>query len=116
MKLISTIIVVLVATGCTSLKSIEMSPEQLQERIVAGDVIKVGDDVRIFTEDGENHEFKVTAISDDQVSGSDGTVSVGDIVALETREFSGGKTALFAGSSLALVLVIAAVTVAGLSF
>jgi hypothetical protein len=116
MKIILAMIVITLANGCTTLRPVEMSPEQLQERIVSGGIIEVGDSVRVFTDDGESHEFTVTAISDDQIQGNDVAVPIENIIALESREFSGGKTVALAGGSLALGLVIAAVAVAGLSF
>ena len=108
MKLISIMIIISLVSACTSLRPIEMPPEQLQERISAGSVISVGDSVRILTKDGENHDFKVTAISDDQISGKNETVAIADIVALESRGYNGWKTAGLVGGALLLALAIAA--------
>jgi hypothetical protein len=108
MKLISMIIIILVASGCTTLKPVEMSPEQLHERISAGEIIEVGDSVKIVTADGAIHKFKVTAISADHIAGKDIKLPIVDIVAVETREFSGGKTTALTAGGLALVYVIAA--------
>jgi hypothetical protein len=47
MKLLSTLIAILLVTGCTSMKPVELSPDQLQDRISAGEVIHEGDTVRI---------------------------------------------------------------------
>ncbi len=109
MKLISTIIVILVASGCSTLKPVEMSPEQLHERISMGEIIQVSDSVRIVTTDGDNHKFKVTAITADHITGKDIEILSPDIVAVETREFSGGKTAALAGSAVLLYAIVAAV-------
>lgn len=106
MKLILLIIVIVLGSGCTSLTPVEMSPEQLHERIAVGDVVQVGSSVRIVTADGIDHKFKVTAISDERILGKDVEVNITDIVALETREFSAGKTTVLAGSS-ALVAILA---------
>jgi len=115
MKLISMIIIILVASGCTTLKPVEMSPEQLHDRISAGEVIEVGDSVKIVTTDGETHKFKVSAITADGIAGKGIEIPIADIVAVETREFSGGKTtALAVGSGVLLYVIAAAVATATL--
>lgn len=108
MKLISAIIVILLASGCSTLTPVEMSPEQLHERISLGEIIQVGDSVRIVTTDGENHKFKVSAVTAEHIAGKDIEISIADILAVETREFSGGKTAALAVGSAALLYAIAA--------
>ena len=110
MKLIAAIIVIFVASGCSTLKPVEMSPEKLHERISMGEMIQVSDSVRIVTTDGDNHKFKVTAVTADHITGKDIEILITDIVAVETREFSGGKTAaLAAGSAVLLYAIVAAV-------
>lgn len=113
MKLISILFVLLVASACTSMKVVEMSPGQLQQKVSAGEIVKVGDIVQIATADGQTHKFKVTAITADLVSGKHIAVPVADILAVKTREFSGGKTTLLAAGGIGLMYIIGGAIVAG---
>ncbi len=108
MKPLLLLIVFLGATGCTTLKPVQMSPEQLQDRISAGDVLEVGDSVKIVTTDGSVHKFRVTAVTADQIAGQGIEIPVDEIIAVETREFSGGKTTALAAGSVAIAYVVAA--------
>ncbi len=112
MKLISMFVIVLIFSGCTTLKPVELSPEQLHERISTGEVIQAGDDVKLITADGEQHEFKVIAVTNDRIMGEDIEIPIVDIIAVETREFSGGKTAVLAGSAYLLYALLAIVALA----
>lgn len=106
MKLPTAVLVLLIASGCTTSKPVELAPEQLHERIFTEDIIQVGDDVRIVTSDGINHKFKVTAITENHILGKDIDIPIVDIVALETREFSGGKTSLLVGGTVLWMVFI----------
>ena len=106
MKLLTLAVLLLVATGCTSLKPIELAPESLQEKILSDNIINVGDRVKVVTSDGVRSEFKVTAKSEDHIRGKDVDIPIKDIVALETREFSGGKTSALVGGSLVWMYII----------
>ena len=112
MKLISMFVVILLFSGCTTLRPVELSPEQLHERISIGEVIQAGDDVKLFTADGKHHEFQVTAVTDDRIMGKDIEIPIADIIAVETREFSGGKTAVLAGSAYLLYVLLAVIVLA----
>ncbi len=105
-------LVIPVASGCTTLQPVEMSPEQLHERIFTDNIIEVGDSVKIVTSDGASHKFKVSAVTADHIAGKDIEVPIGDIIAIETREFSGGKTTALTAGGLALVYVIAGLVAA----
>jgi len=100
------IFVLLIMTGCTSLQPIELSPEELQNKIVTDQVVAAGDRVKIVTRDGTQHQFKVVAIDNDTIAGKDISIPIGDIIALETREFSGGKTSLLVGGTMLWMLII----------
>ena len=114
MKALLIIAIFITTSGCTTLKPVEMSPEELQGRIAAGEIIEVGDRIKVVTSDGTVHKFEVSGISSDRVSGKDVELPVTDIIAVETREFSGGKTtALVAGGTLIYILVGIAVAVGG---
>ncbi len=113
MKLISILFVLLVGSGCTSMRAVEMSPEQLQQKVAAGEVIEVGDSVQIATTDGKTHKFKVSAVTADLVSGKDIEIPVGDILAVKTREFSGGKTTALTAGGAGLIYIIGGAIAAG---
>lgn len=117
MKSLLVIILALVGSGCTTLKPVEMSPEELQQKVAAGEIIEVGDRVKVVTSDGVVHKFVVTEVAADRVSGKDIDLPIADIIAVETREFSGGKTtALVAGGTLIYVLLAAVAATATLGF
>lgn len=117
MKSILIIVIALATSGCTTLKPVEMSPEELQQRIAAGEIIEVGERVKVVAKDGKVYEFKVTEVTADQISGKDVEISVADIIAIETREFSGGKTtALVAGGTFVYVLLAAVAAAATFGF
>ena len=113
-KLIS-ILVIINLIGCTSLQTIEAPTDKLHEQIRHENLIKIGDKVKIVTEDQKEHEFVATAINEDEIRGKDVIVPIDSIVAVQTREFSTGKTALLAGGVTAgtiLLMVIIAIAVA----
>jgi len=107
MKLLTLALVFLVATGCTALKPVELAPATLQEKILSDNIIHRGGRVKVVTSDGVISEFRVTAISETHVRGRDIDIPIQDIVAVETREFSGGKTsALVGGTALWMYLIL----------
>jgi hypothetical protein len=113
-KLIS-ILVIINLIGCTSLQTIEAPPDKLHEQIRHENLVKVGDKVKIVTEDQKEHEFVVTATNENEIRGEDITIPIDSIVAVQTREFSAGKTALLVGgvtASTILLMVIIAIAVA----
>ena len=113
MKLLTLALVFLVATGCTSLKPVELAPETLQEKILSDNIINVGDWIKVVTSDGVRSEFKVTAISENHIRGKNIDIPIQDIVALETRELSGGKNlALAGGAALGWYLILLALPAA----
>lgn len=113
MKIFFTLLSLMLITGCTSLKPVEMHPPQLQQTITKDAIIKVGSEVKIYTSDGENHEFEVLTVSETHITGENISIEIKDIVALETREFSGGKTTFLVGSlSVLLYYIVAAIALA----
>lgn len=103
---------ILIISACSSLKPVELSSLELQEQISQGEVLQIGDRVKVITEDGQRHEFRVTEISDSAVIGNDTNIEITQIVALESRRFSGGKTALLAGGTILLYQVLGALAIA----
>ncbi len=112
-KFVSRFFVIFLVSGCSTLSPVEMTPEQVQEKISEGEVIRVGDTVRIATTDGEIHKLKVTAVTAQQIVGDDINIAIDDIVAVETPEFSAGKTAALAGGAVLMWAVIVAVALGG---
>jgi len=101
------LLLILCITGCTSMQPVEMEPEQLRQKIVAGELLKAGDKARIFTTDEAQHEFRVRSVTDEMVIGDEDRIPVDEIVAVETREFSGGRTLLLGAGSVSILYIIA---------
>ena len=141
--IIRLLIICIFLTGCTSLKPVEMNSKTLQENIRNGELIEEGDRIRVITRDGSSHILTVTAISeyvlkgvlevidpeiwvgdDDEYaiyekdSGTEPTVieiQIDDIVLVEEKKFSAGKTTLAVGGGIgvtALVIFIIALSTA----
>ncbi len=108
MKITSVLLILFILSGCTSLKPIELPPHELQAIIVEENVIQVGDKVKLITSDGTHHEFTIESISPNVIKGENILVLVKDIIAIETRKFSGGKTSLLVGGSFLTILIILA--------
>jgi len=85
--------------ACTSLQPTEASPEEIQRLILSEGLLEPGQRVRIVTAAGAEHEFRITELDMAQgaVVGEQVSVPVVDIVAVETREVSVGRTALLTG-------------------
>jgi hypothetical protein len=114
-KVIS-ILVTVNLIGCTSLQPIEAQPGELQDRIRHEQIVEVGDRVRIFTEDGKEHQFKVTSTDANHINGDNVTIPVDSIIGLETREISIGKTTLLAGGTIGIAFIIFLVLIAPIVF
>ena len=112
-KFISVSLVILLMTGCSTVKPVEMTQEEVQQKISAGELIAVGDNVKVATTDGEVYDFKVTNVTNQQILGDDVEIPIGEVVAIETKEFSVGKTAALAGGTVVLWAIIVAVALGG---
>ena len=109
------LVLLLLIQGCSTVRPVEMTPEVLQQQIESTKLIEVGDSVEIVTADGQKYKFDVTKVDKEQIIGKDVAIPIKDIVALHTREFSGGKTALLVGATAVSVwLIVSAITVFGL--
>jgi hypothetical protein len=87
--------------GCTTLRPIERTPAELQNRIGSGGLLARGDRVSIVTADAKTHKFRVRVISEGIVQGRKDRVPVDQIVSVQKREFSRVKTTLLVGCGLA---------------
>jgi hypothetical protein len=104
MKRFVALIAAISLAGCTTLRPIEGTSTELQQRISAGELLKAGDRVSIVTTDAKTHRFSVTGISAGLIEGKADSVPVDQVASLEKRQFSRAKTlALVAG----VVLVVA---------
>jgi hypothetical protein len=99
-------LILVIISGCATLKPVELAPEQLHEKIFSGNVVQEGDNIRVITSDGMRHKFKVKAITKDHIVGKDINIPISDLVALETSEFSGGKTTLLVGGTFVWMYII----------
>lgn len=100
--------------GCTSLQTIEAPPNKLHEQIRHENLIKVGDKVKIVTEDQKEHEFVVIAINEEEIRGKDVTVPIDSIVSVQTREFDSNKTT-FTGIGTVMLIVAALPIIAAMA-
>ncbi|HEY5624411.1 MAG TPA: hypothetical protein VIV14_11675 [Gammaproteobacteria bacterium] len=105
---------ILAASACTTLEPTEATPEELQRLILSEQLLEPGERVRIVTADETVHEFRIADIDVLQrlVIGDDLTVPVDEIVAVDTREVSIGRTALLAGGLAYGIGAIIAVAIA----
>ena len=108
------LMIALAGTACTSLRPTEATPDELQDQLRSAELFQPGDRVRLVTADETVHESRVAEIDLDRglVIGGGDRVAIADIVAVETREISAGKTALLVGgvgySVIAIVLIVLA--------
>lgn len=89
------------------MKTIDLPENELQSRIRAGELIDVGERVRLITSDGHEHDFLVTRVDDESIHGSSNQVQIDDVVAIKTRSVHAGKTALLAGGVVGVWAVVA---------
>jgi len=87
--------------GCTTLRPIEGTANELQSRINAGGLLTAGDRVSIVTADAKRHVFRVRIIKDSLIDGTKDRVSVDQIVSVQKRKFSRAKTFLLVGCGIA---------------
>ncbi len=94
-------------SGCTSLRQVQLDKNRLHEEILSGNVVAIGDRIRITTSSGKQLTFRVTDIRDETLIGKKVTVAVRDIEKLESRNFSYAKTgALTSGVGLIVGVIL----------
>ena len=105
-----------VIAGCTTMKSVEMSSDELSAAIRAGEIAEPGQRVVVVTADGERHAFTSQGVDTAQdvirgegAAGEAVAVPIGDIVALRMAARDGVGTT-------AVVLGVGAVVLLGLAF
>jgi hypothetical protein len=101
--------VLLICTGCTTLRPIDGSPADLRQRLSAGELLKPGDRVLVITTDQKEHRFTVKSIGADVIEAPSESIPIEQIYFLQKRQFSRGKTialvgGLVGGAALALLV------------
>ena len=127
------VVVIINLIGCTTVQTIEVPPDKLHEQIRHESLLKVGDNVRIITENKKEYQLIVTAINEDEIRGEDATIpiytnnedeirgedvaiSIDSIEAVETRDFNAGKTALLGGGIYVTLSLMTLVLLSGVAF
>lgn len=118
MKVLSYLAALSFIAGCTSLRPIDGSPAELQQRIAAGDLLKTGDRILITTSDAKTHRLTVASIDAELIQGRSESVPVAQVTNVKKRQFSRAKTtALVIGIALAgTVIGLGAYAASHLSF
>ncbi|WDE04840.1 hypothetical protein SG34_026595 [Thalassomonas viridans] len=107
MKFFSIILfALLLITGCTTLKPVQLSSNELQQQLSSGQLIKAGDELKVTLIDGKQLELEVVEVTPDTIIGNEHQVKISEIASLKTSEISVGKTALAAGGTAYAVSVI----------
>ena len=102
MKRIIVLAALISFAGCTSLRPVEGTPNELQSRINSGGLLTHGDRISIVTTDAKTHKFRVRVISEGIIEGRQDRLRVDQIVSLQKSEFSRVKTFLLIGCGIAL--------------
>lgn len=113
-KLLVSALLILSCVACTTLEPVAVPAAELQSQLRAGMLVKPGDRVRLVTADETVHRFRVTEVSSEQgvVIGRNERVLMDEIVAVETREVSVGRTALLTGGVGVGAAILIAIAIA----
>ena len=106
-----------VASGCTTIKPIDLPPDDLRAELRNGAVGTPGETMEVVTADGAERVLEFVAVDQDAdvLRGKDGrgepvAVAIGDIVVVrERREARGGSALLIVGAALVVVFALIAV-------
>jgi hypothetical protein len=85
MKWVTACLLILAATGCTTMRPIGGSPTELRQFINAGELLKPGDRVRIVTAEEKVHRFAITKIEAGQIVGPNESVPIDEVMSLEVE-------------------------------
>lgn len=105
---VSIIAFALLLGGCTSLKPVELPPEEVRSQVRSGQILQPGERVSLTTEDGTTHVFEVLEVTDRAVRGAAVEVPIDSIVSVRTTQADPARTVLALGGALAVVHVLAA--------
>ena len=93
-----TLVLALLSAGCTTHQRVELPPDDLHRQIRSGDLMLVGEQVRIVTMNGRQLEFEVVEVTQEAVRGNSESVLIDDISTLTTERIDAGRTALGMGA------------------
>ena len=84
--------------ACTTLRPVEAPRDEIQRRILAEELLKPGDKIRVQTTDGTWHDLRVARVDvrAGVISGDDQAVRISDVEALDIRKVSAARTAWLA--------------------
>ena len=97
--------------GCVSVEKVQQPPATLQENIRSGELVRPGDRIAVVTASQGERIMVVTEVDQDSIRGDGVEVSINEVVALETREVSAGKTAL---AAVGVVYIIVPLVITGI--
>ena len=117
MKTISLLISILFFTGCASLEPIEKPPQELHSRIANGELIQVGDKIKVITFDGKGYTFIVAKLTDSHIyrkkseleKFNDGQLlelAIKDIATIDVAEHDTLKSALVIPAAIATIAIL----------
>ena len=92
--------------GCSSMQNLKLQPEELQEQIKQGSLLKKGDKVNVYTLSGNSYLLIVDEITETDIIGEKITIPLKDIVSIETSQFDTGDSILAVGGTLYFLLMI----------
>jgi hypothetical protein len=97
------------AGGCSTMTPMELPPATLQQMILEDGIIEPGETVKLVSVDGRVHKFRVLEVDTRNavIIGRKNTVPIPDVIALETKNLSAGKTALLAAGVYSVIYLIA---------
>ncbi len=110
MKGFSTSVLIITVTGCTTLRPVNLTADEIPQQISSGELLKRGDHVVIQTRDWRTHEFDITSLSGVAIGGEHESIPVDQIHSIEKRELNANKTLLLVGlilGGIAFTVVLA---------
>lgn len=61
--------VALAGSGCTTLQSTQLPPDELRYGIRSGSLVQPGDEISVVTVDGKDYSFTVGHVGEDEIRG-----------------------------------------------
>ena len=104
------LVVTLLVGACTSFQSVRPPG-------AGGEQLKPGDDVEVVTKDGNHYRLTVKAVDTEAIYGDQVSIPLSDIVSVDRKEISVGRTAGLASVPLLLpgLVLIIGIAVTGMS-
>lgn len=112
--------VALAGSGCTTLQSTQLPPDELRYGIRSGSLVQPGDDISVVTADGQEYAFKVGHVGEDKIrgeraGGEEVALAIDDLVALRTHKVEAVRTTFAVlgggfGLSMAVIVLLALLT------